>query len=152
MKTKIQALHRSILAALMLVLAFSTVFAVVPVQAAASSTNSNSFGFRFIYQLDGKTPSPEDAMPVNVVIVRDGKTYATVSNLKYGERFIKTLPNGIYTIDIYFYRTGKLFDSINLAHRTNQKDNGLSVVIRLRSTNPPPYPRVIYWVNGVMIK
>jgi methionine-rich copper-binding protein CopC len=159
MKNKIHALRRSFLAALTLVLAFSTVFAVAPVQAAnpmaetsASSKSADTFGLRFIYSLDAKRPSAADAMPVNVVIVRDGKAVAQVNNIQYGERFVRTLPKGIYRVDIYIRQTGQLIYSINLSHRTNEKDNGLSVVVRLQSTNPPPYPRVIYWVNGVEVK
>lgn len=152
MKNKFQALRKAVLAALALVLAFSAAVAVVPAQAATASTKSDTFGFRFIYKQDGKTPSAANAEPVNVVILRDGKAFASFNNLKYGDRFTKTLPRGMYQVDIYFFKTGKLFRSVKLSNRTNQKDSGLSVVVRLPGTNPPPYPRVVNWVNGVMVK
>jgi len=154
MKKLIQAIRRSVLAALTLALAFSAAYAVAPVQAATPPplTSSNSFGFRFVYSQDGKKPDAVNALAVNVVILREGKSVATYNNLRYGDRFTKTLPNSIYSVNIYFHQTGKLFQSINLNHRTSQKDNGLTVVLRLPGTNPPPSPRVIYWVNGVKVK
>jgi hypothetical protein len=152
MKNKIQAFRRSFLASLMLALVFSTLFAAAPAQASPADKSANTFGFRFVYRRDGRKPSPADALPVNVVIMRDGKTYATVSNLKYGERFTKILPAGSYTIKIYINQTGKLFTSIDLSNRTNQKPKDLSVVVRLPGTNPPPYPKVVYWVNGEIVK
>jgi hypothetical protein len=152
MKNKIQAFRRPILAALLLALVLSTLIASAPAQATTANKSASTFVFRFVYRHDGRKPSPADALPVNVVIMRDGKTVATVTDLKYGERFTKTLPAGTYTIKIYISQTGKLFTSIKLSNRTNQKLNGLSIVVRLPGTNSPPYPRVVYWVNGEIVK
>jgi hypothetical protein len=131
-------------------LALSLVFAVVPVQAATTTETkeaNRTFDLRLYYNCDAAMPKAADAAPLAVTIMDNGKAVAH-AYLQYGQRYDKSLADGIYKVDIYDAQTGKLLDALNLAHSTNQKDNDLAVVIRVPGMNKTAPAMVKYGVKA----
>jgi hypothetical protein len=150
MKKKIQALRNMLLAALAPMLAFSMVYAVVPVRAATTTETKEAdrtFDFRLDYSWDAAMPKGADNVPIAVTIMDNNKAVAH-AYLNYGQRYKTTLADGTYKVNIYNAQNGKLLDSLHLSHSTDQKDNDLSVLVRVPGMNKTAPAMVKYEVKA----